>query len=393
MGQAMIEKKEIKEIIKKFTVNNELISMGYSNVKNKLIELKPELRQKMLDLFDFNKKTINKSELVEAFVTILSWYILYLKRFEEFPKTRLIYKEMKEFEDSIDELLRKFGRLNMFSKYILKTYKYKNERIFNHNWLRPPHKIHRSSFREWSDRMNIINRRFVRLNVRATGGQNSMEQFKERWYTILWEIHLTKRMKREQNCVIPFVNNEFFENLALISSWTHNRRDQLEVERAKFLKGCKSGEYSMAELIWPSPQIFLIRECGLLLAANGCDIGNHFELAKLIHTQSKSLYACSTKGSLKRWGEKYQKEVGDWLKEVKPYVGKCVSPGPNGEGIKCVFPTRDQFPTFFTPTLSHCPRVENDNDPPYPEIPFPERPMSEELRNGPGWERAGLAQI
>ena len=167
----------------------------------------------------------------------------------------------------------------------------------------------------------------------------------------------------------------------------------MKVERAGFLKEGKPSEHSMAELLWPSPQIFLMRECGLLLATNGCDIENYFELAKLIHAQSKSLYACSTKGSIKGWGEKHQKNVGDWLKEVKPYVGRCVRSGPNGEGIKGLFPTRDQFPTFFTPTLSRCPRVKDDNDPPYPEIPFPKQPMSEELMNGPGWERAGLAQI
>lgn len=389
----MIDKKEIKKIIKNFTVNNKIISMDYSDSNNKLIAFKPELKQKMLNLFDFKKETINKSELTEAFVTILSWYIFYSQRFEGFPKTRIIYKEMKEFENSIDELLRKFGHLNVFSKYVLKTYKHKNERIFNHNWLRPPHKIHRPSYREWSDGMTLINRRIVRLNLSAVPGQNFMDQFKERWYSILWNIHLTKCMKREQNRVIPFVNNEFFENLALISSWTHNRCNQLEVERAKFLKEGKSGEHSMAELTWPSPQIFLMRECGLLLATNGCDIENYFELAKLIHAQSKSLYVCSTKGSISNWGKKYKKEVGDWLKEIKPYVGKCVGLGSNGEGIKCIFPARDQFPTFFTPTLSHCPRVKGDNDPPYPEIPFPEQSMSEELRNGPGWERAGLAQI
>ncbi|WP_291272314.1 hypothetical protein [Geothrix sp.] len=389
----MLKNKKIKEIIKKFTVNNDVVFMEYSRLNNKKIIIKNELKQKMLDLFDLKNKKINKLELVDAFITILSWYMFYLKRFNEFPKAKQILKEMRDVENLIDELLVKFSNLNEVSKYILKTHKNKNERIFASNWLRPPHKLYRCDYREQYKEMKFKKRRIVRPIGHVVEGLHSKKQFKEYWYAILWNIYLTKHMKRGRNYVMPFIDREFIENLAAISSTAHIRHGQLEAERTRFLNGGRPGEHSLAELIWPSPQIFLMRECGLLLAINGCNIENHFELAKLIHAQSKLLYVCSTKGSISSWGKNHKKEIEDWLNEIKPYVGSCIRTGPNGERIKCVFPSIDQFPTFLTPTLSRCPRIQDDNDPPYPEMPFPSHPKSAELLNGPGWERVGLAHI
>lgn len=247
-----------------------------------------------LRLFDQNMDDSKKQDVRVALETILRWHIRYRNEYKEFPTAPPIQDDLKTIAKYADGLVTALNNAHTITKRILNVPNpYSLSVIFGHEW-----------------------QGFVR--------------------------------RKNEHAIYP-VTSEFMENLQVLSDWAKNRawrigaRDHLKGPQAR-------SEHSLAELILPSPTIFLMRECGLLLVANGRGTDNLLKIAKFVHVQALE------KNELmpKRWGESAATAVRKWLKGLQPIIGGFTRETEDGTRLSCIFPSEEHYPNRYDATVWKC---------------------------------------
>ena len=268
-----------------------------------------------LNLFDPNMDDTKKLDVRVALETILQWYIRYRNEYKEFPTAPPIQYDLKNIAKYADDLVAALNNAHAITKRILN--------------VPNPYSLSVIFGREWQG--------FVR--------------------------------RKNEHAIYP-VTSEFMENLQVLSSWAKNRA--WRIGERDHLKGPQAwSEHSLAELILPSPTIFLMRECGLLLVANGRGTNNLLKIAKFVHIQALEKNELMSK----RWGESAATAVRKWLKDIQPIIGSFMREAEDGTKSSCIFPTADNYPNRYDATVWKCVIPDLDGTVNYGKYDL----------DGPGW--------
>lgn len=268
-----------------------------------------------LKLFDPNMADAKKYDVRVALETILSWHVRFRNEYKAIPTAPPIQKNLEAIEKCADGLVKALEKAHPIAMKI--------------------------------------------LNAPDSHGLNVV--FGREWQGFIG--------RKNEHAIYP-VTSDLIENLRVLSDLAKNRAQRV-IER-DHLRGKEArSEHSLAELILPSPTFFLMRECGLLLVANGRGTDNLLKLAKFIYIQALE----SNKSMAKRWGESAATAVRKWLKSIHPIIGGFTRVGEDGTKLPCLFPSVDQYPNRYDSTVWRCVIPDSDGKARYGDYDL----------DGPGW--------
>lgn len=408
----------IDDIINGFKLSNQRAITGY-DIKNNYINTKFTnlVLNEIFSLFDSNIDNFYRIEIKKALNTILSWYVFYNKCHTDIPRIQLIRKELDDIATLVDNLLCKLHKSSVVTKSILRKSVPSNSAVIDHHWFINSTDQFKLNIRKWSGAYTLRNRYSIMLRACELLNRYFKNTNEEAWHRTQIRFILNAK-RREQELENEFIiSKNFIKHIAFISSFARNRSKQLEIDRLRLTNQKQPGEHSTIEIMWPSPDIFLMKECGLLLLANNWNFHNFSSLAGLVHAQYLintidndrlpfGLSSHSLKKFIKGWKLANRAKIRRWLDLVKPHVGGFFCEEGNGQSTPCLFPSPVHFPTFVSPTILHCLQIESvnkfllENSIKVQESDGPEerkekeRINSEEekkfwraVRNGPGWEK------